>query len=582
MPLLVCLLLPSYGTAEPESVTVSLPKGQTMEFVLVRVSRETDASQNQNMFHATEFNMGNTPVTQESDDETVDYTQTQAPSSVSGTLYRNGCWVLPMAKTELTNAQYACIMTPDTMPTAEKANLPCTNLSAAQVAQFLEKLNTDAQVQESLNSKGLTNAQGTLFFRLPQENEWEFAARGATYVPDEIFNKAYPYATADELRLHEVLYVPGLNGVQQVGSKEPNPAGLCDMLGNVQELVEGSFCPEYHFGRVGGRVARGGSYLKRPEEVSCAARSELQLVERIQKGKETQMVPFTSQQVGCRLVLGSLIRKLGSRRVNELRTLNAAWLEHKLSQTTHAPGVGAGESIDVSLSRENEALKKSLNDLQGQLRDKLREQTADKEQWQSLNARLAEMQNRMDNMGKVLFKANEDAARGALYLIIYPCADAVQQERLLADYENKEEIDTRLLKLLDPRKDSARMRELKDELEDIRISINNIRGNYDTYWEQFDQGCRILALLPQDCVNRIIRERDELYLQKIQSCREPDRREGLCMQLAIFRACMKSYDYYRTNKKYNIPNRKAWIQSLYEVAASSDMHPVSLPATSSH
>lgn len=90
-------------------------------------------------------------------------------------------------------------------------------------------------------------------FRLPDEYEWEYAARGGKKTHGYILsgsNKAKDVAvhTADDRGSH----------ISNVRSKRPNELGLYDMSGNVWEWVQGT-----HSDEDGNCVLRGGSYSSR-------------------------------------------------------------------------------------------------------------------------------------------------------------------------------------------------------------------------------------------------------------------------------------------------------------------------------
>jgi len=85
-------------------------------------------------------------------------------------------------------------------------------------------------------------------YRVPTESEWTLACRTRGDMP--LQRSAWTRGTA-------------FDGPQRVGSKEPNPLGLYDMLGNVAEWVSGAD---------GVPSVRGGSYRDRSRNVDCHTR----------------------------------------------------------------------------------------------------------------------------------------------------------------------------------------------------------------------------------------------------------------------------------------------------------------------
>ncbi|NOU64864.1 SUMF1/EgtB/PvdO family nonheme iron enzyme [Paenibacillus sp. LMG 31461] len=92
-------------------------------------------------------------------------------------------------------------------------------------------------------------------YRLPTEAEWQYACKAGT--------TGYTYGELDKIAWFEI---NSEGKVHEVGTREPNPWGLYDMLGNVWE-----WCWDVYDEKVYGsyRIFRGGSWAE--EERGCGA-----------------------------------------------------------------------------------------------------------------------------------------------------------------------------------------------------------------------------------------------------------------------------------------------------------------------
>lgn len=212
-----------------------------------------------------------------------------------------------IGKYEITNAQWAAVME-DKLVT-EGGNLPKTNISWYDIQEFLQKYNTWLH---SEHAGEVPNIDGCpAFFRLPTEEEWEFAARGGNLPSEMVTNNDMPYLKEDDSVADYAVF--GRGEPLPVGSLKMNPLGLYDMAGNAAELVQSGFrftisvsaggrrFSRFH-GSEGGFLMKGGSFQSVNEkDVYPGKREEANMFER-----KAPFSPLRARFLGARLVLASI------------------------------------------------------------------------------------------------------------------------------------------------------------------------------------------------------------------------------------------------------------------------------------
>lgn len=196
---------------------------------------------------------------------------------------------------------------------AESA-LPVRNISWFEVQNFLKRYNTwlISHAKEALPHYKGTNNIG--FFRLPTEEEWEYAARGGIAVAEEDRENNDSFVPHGEKPQDYGVFASPESAIRNeplaIGSRKPNPLKLYDVMGNVSEMIDGFFhvtigeidqnnVPRRRLhGASGGLLCKGGSFRSEGIAVLPGSRDEVPLY--------TGSGEYRSPTLGFRLILAGL------------------------------------------------------------------------------------------------------------------------------------------------------------------------------------------------------------------------------------------------------------------------------------
>ena len=286
-----------------------------------------------------------------SNQKELGFAEYATPNYISGSFSDNGKerYYL-IGKYEVTALQYQAVMN-DTCPSAKISLIfPVTNISWFDAIAFTDKYNRwliENQTKTKLNKI----PHG--YFRLPNNTEWEYAARGGTKVTESEFRENHFPMTANLENYAWFSGAKSANGkLQLIGRLQPNPLDIYDILGNANEMMFDSFrmnkLDRYH-GQEGGMIVRGGSYLTPESSITTAFRTEKPYYD--DKGA------YKSQDVGFRLVYTTSIMNSSE----AVKVLDKQWSELGNETTSSANGNVVNELEKITKRVEDENTKKELN-----------------------------------------------------------------------------------------------------------------------------------------------------------------------------------------------------------------------------
>ena len=180
-----------------------------------------------------------------------------------------------IGKYEVTRMQRDALTGRCPNPKDPDGELPATEISWGEAMLFAERY-SEWLVSHALDT--LPTREGAVgFLRLPTETEWEFAARGGTAVSPSVFAAKTFVPEGKSLDSYVIHDENSYRELNAIGTLEPNPLNVHDILGNAAELVLTPFqlnAVSHLHGQVGGAVRRGGSYRTRPSAIRVSHREE--------------------------------------------------------------------------------------------------------------------------------------------------------------------------------------------------------------------------------------------------------------------------------------------------------------------
>lgn len=392
-----------------------------------------------------------------------------------------------IGKYELSNLQWQAVMDsldgdgnyhPQACPAPDHVSaIPKSGISWFEAQDFLRRYNLWLLREHADSLPHFEGSNYRAFLRLPTEEEWEFAARGGMNVPAEwwVDNDFFPTNGKKNDDFGVFSGAQAYASPLPIGSRNANPLGLHDTMGNLREMTDGFFrlsiadgdsnavFRRLH-GSAGGLVAKGGSFRSLEPETRPGARDESPFF--------TEKGVASASDLGLRLALGG-INIPGAQRLADLRKWKAGKPLAGGPDTLSIAGLPPLQALD-RLSRA--ARDRELRDAIGQVRENI----ADQE-----NALARQKQEFLENSLRSLLYQQEAIRAYAL--------------RLVTASEKLSELDNLMSGRMDQatRQKARAMRgQLENDINGFRQTILLLGSHYlKVLGEQAGAGDSVLAAL---------------------------------------------------------------------------------------